>query len=265
MVSEINHLRDKTTALGQLGRAVAIYRIDHIIIFRDQPDESLTMKYILGYLETPQYLRKHLFDMRPELQYVGMLPPLRTPHHPTIEKGEEAKLGEFREGVIVSSKEDKYLVDVGLDKVMKVKGKAPKKGTRIITQILEIKNGLTGRRVKKKEIPIYWGYDLRGYKRRLCDLVHSAEWDLTIATSREGFEFSTMKNKLERSWEKSENTLVVFGSYKEGVKEMIKREGRKIEEVFNYNLNMIPNQGTDTIRTEEAVHATLAVLNIFSD
>jgi predicted SPOUT superfamily RNA methylase MTH1 len=262
MVSEINNLRDKTIALGHLGRAAAIYRVDQIIIYRDQPDESMTMKFILGYLETPQYLRKHLFDMRPELQYAGTLPPLRTPHHPIEEKIGDIKVGDFREGVVVNGQRYSYLVYVGLNILMKVRGKSPKKGTRIITQIMEVEEELSGRRVKKKEIPEYWGYDLRGSKRRLSDLVHSPEWDLTIATSRLGDVFNYVNGKLEHDWAESQSTLVVFGSYKEGIGEIIEREGRLIEEVFDYNLNTIPNQGTATVRTEEAVHATLAVLNI---
>lgn len=265
MVSELNHLRDKTRVLGQLGRAAAIYRVDHIIIFRDQPDESLTIKYILGYLETPQYLRKLIFDKRPELQYVGILPPLRTQHHPTIEKVDEVKIGEYREGIVVRFNESEYFVNIGLDKMMKIKGKAPKKGTRIITKITDKKEEFIGKRIKKNEIPIYWGYDLRGYKRKLSDLTSSPEWDLTIATSRTGSEFSTVKSILDRAWARSRNTLVVFGSHKKGVKKMIMQEGAKIEEVFDFNLNMIPNQGTHTVRTEEAVHATLALLNILRD
>ncbi len=42
---------------------------------------------------------------------------------------------------------------------------------------------------RKKNIPEYWGYDLRGSKGRLSDLVHSPEWDLTIATSKMGDRF----------------------------------------------------------------------------
>jgi predicted SPOUT superfamily RNA methylase MTH1 len=191
-----------------------------------------------------------------------MLPPLRTPHHPNIEK---VKIGDYREGVVVWCNEAEYLVDIGLDKMMKCKGKAPKKGTRIITRIIDVKKELSGIRIKKKDIPIYWGYDIRGSKKKLCDLVQSPEWDLTIATSRKGIEISTVKSNLEVDWEKSENTLVVFGSYKEGINEMINREGEKIEDVFDYHLNMIPNQGTATVRTEEAVLASLAVFNIFNN
>jgi predicted SPOUT superfamily RNA methylase MTH1 len=95
MVSEIGHLREKTIVLGQLGRAAGIYRVDEIIIYRDKVDESILMKYILGYLETPQYLRKHLFDHREELKYAGMLPPLRTPHHTTSYALDDIKEGEY--------------------------------------------------------------------------------------------------------------------------------------------------------------------------
>ncbi len=63
----------------------------------------------------------------------------------------------------------------------------------------------------------------------------------------------------------AEKTLIVFGSYKEGVGEMITREGRRVEEVFDYILNTVPEQGTATVRTEEAIISTLAIFNIFKD
>ena len=99
----------------------------------------------------------------------------------------------------------------------------------------------------------------------LSDLAHSPEWDLTIATSRIGEDIVSVKDRLEGDLSKAEKTLIVFGSYKEGVGEMIRREGRRAEEVFDYILNTIPNQGTVTVRTEEAVISTLAILNIFKD
>jgi predicted SPOUT superfamily RNA methylase MTH1 len=265
MVSEISNLRDKTTVLGQLGRAAAIYRVDQIIIYRDQPDESLLMKYILGYLETPQYLRKHLFEVRPELQYAGILPPLRTQHHPTEDKLSQIDVGEYRDGVVMGGSEYNYRVDVGLDVLMNVRGKPPVKGARITTEIMQTEPELSGRSVKKKDLPEYWGYDLRGHKRRLSDLVYSPEWDLTIATSRTGDVFGSVKERLEADWTEAEKTLIIFGSYKEGVGEIIAREGRRAEEVFKYIVNTIPGQGTETVRTEEAIISTLAIFNIFKD
>jgi len=265
MVAEINNLRDKTIILGQIGRAAAIYRADQIIIYKDQPDESLLMKYILGYLETPQYLRKHMFDVRPELQYAGTLPPLRTPHHPTEERLNELRIGEFREGVVVGGSNFHYKVDVGVNAFMNVRGKPPLKGTRVTTQVMQIEPEFSGRRVKKKDIPYYWGYDLRGHNRWLSELAYNPEWDLKIAASKNGESITNIEDNLKADFAKSDKTLIVFGSYKEGVSEIIEHEGRRAVEIFDYIVNMIPNQGTETVRTEEAVISTLAVLNIFKE
>ena len=59
--------------------------------------------------------------------------------------------------------------------------------------------------------------------------------------------------------------MIVFGSYKEGVREIIMAEDRREEEIFDYIINTIPDQGTMTVRTEEAVVSSLAILNICKD
>jgi len=239
MVSEIGHLREKTIVLGQLGRAAGVYRVDEIIIYRDKQDESLLMKYVLGYLETPQYLRKHLFEHREELQFAGILPPLRTPHHTTSYTLDEIKEGEYRDGVVIKHTDDGYLVDIGINAPLGIS--------------------------KKARLDEYWGYELRGSKGRLSDLVHSPEWDLTIATSKLGENFVDVAEEIEDRWEKAYKTLIVFGSYKEGVGKIMERQGRRMEEAFDFIVNTVPNQGTATVRTEEAVQATLALLNMFKD
>lgn len=265
MVSEIGHLREKTIVLGQLGRAAGIYRVDEIIIYRDKVDESILMKYILGYLETPQYLRKHLFDHREELKYAGMLPPLRTPHHTTSYTLDQIKEGEYRDGVVLKHTEDGYLVDIGVNAPLGIRGKAPEVGARITTQVMEMGPLPRGRQVKKLSLDEYWGYDLRGSKGRLSDLVHSPEWDLTIATSKLGKNFGEVSEAIEDRWDEAYKTLIVFGSHKHGIGQIMERQGRRIEEAFDFIVNTVPNQGTATVRTEEAVQATLALLNMFKD
>jgi len=265
MVSEHRHLRDKTEALGRVGRAAAIYRVDEIIVYPDEPDESTLMKYILGYMETPQYLRKRLFDRRPELRYAGILPPLRTPHHPLEDRVEEVAVGEAREGVVTDIFEGGYLVDVGLDRLMEVKGRPPSRGSRVTVQIVEKEPTLRGRPAKKSRLGTYWGYDLRGSSYRLCELALSPEWDLTIAASRRGEDFDSAAPEIRSTWAESRRTLVAFGSHSEGVHEIIGKERKRAEECFRFIVNTIPGQGTETVRTEEAVHATLAILNTFKD
>jgi len=264
MVSEQRDLREKTGVLAQVGRAAAIYRVDEIIVYPDKPDESLLMKYILGYMETPQYLRKYLFKVRPELRYAGTLPPLRTMHHPVESTVAHLQIGEAREGVVTDVTSEGILVDIGVDQPLKAGGRGPSKGSRVTVRVLD-KQPLTGRAIKKSQLEDYWGYDLRGSRSRLGELALSAEWDLTIATSRLGEAVSERWTELGSRWLESGKTLVAFGSYKEGVHEIVRKEGRRAEECFQYILNMVPSQGTETVRTEEAVHATLSILNTFKD
>jgi predicted SPOUT superfamily RNA methylase MTH1 len=264
MVSEQSDLREKTGVLAQVGRAAAIYRVDEIIIYPDKPDESLLMKYILGYMETPQYLRKYLFKVRPELRYAGTLPPLRTIHHPIDGTVAQLKIGEAREGVVTDATSEGILVDIGVDQLLEARGRGPSRGSRVTVRVLD-KQPLTGRTIKKSQLEDYWGYDLRGSRSRLGELALSPEWDLTIATSRLGEAVGDRWSELGSRWLEGGKTLVAFGSYKEGVHEIVRKEGRRAEECFQYILNMIPSQGTETVRTEEAVYATLSLLNTFKD
>lgn len=265
LVSEYKHLRDKTDVTSQIGRAAALYRVDEIIIYPDEPDESLLLKYILGYMETPQYLRKYLFKKRPELRYAGLLPPLRTLHHPTEDHYYRLKEGEVREGVVTNKSDDSYLVDIGVDRFIEVRGKAPSRGSRVTVMVTDKEPVLKGRRLKKSSLKEYWGYDLRGSNYRLCELARGPEFDLTIATSRYGVDIDSAKEEILARWEQSKRTLIAFGSYKQGIQEIISGEGKRAEECFDYILNTMPLQGTETVRTEEAVHATLAILNTFKD
>ena len=92
VISDTPHLREKTSKIGLIGRAAAVFRVDEIIVYPDnaekgkQKNEANLIALLLSYLETPQYLRKRFFKLDPRLQYAGILPPLRTPHHPLNRK-----------------------------------------------------------------------------------------------------------------------------------------------------------------------------------
>ncbi len=167
--------------------------------------------------------------------------------------------------MVIKHTDDGYLVDIGINAPLGIRGKAPQLGARITTQVMEMSALPRGRQVKKARLDEYWGYDLRGSKGRLSDLVHSPEWDLTIATSKLGENFGDVAESIEDRWDEAYKTLIVFGSYKEGVVKIMERQSRRMEEAFDFIVNTVPNQGTATVRTEEAVHATLALLNMFKD
>ena len=97
-ISDTPHLREKTAKMGLIGRAAAIFRVNEIIVYPDNPktNQSRDLDFIallLNYLETPQYLRKSLFKIEPDFQFAGILPPLRTPHHPVSGKTHDLKVG----------------------------------------------------------------------------------------------------------------------------------------------------------------------------
>ena len=59
--------------------------------------------------------------------------------------------------------------------------------------------------------------------------------------------------------------MVVFGSPSEGVPEILAKEGTDLGRMVDFNLNMIANQGVETVRTEEAVFATMSILNLLEE
>ena len=118
--SDVPHLRDKSLKIGFVGRAAAVFRVDEIVIFPDvswsrQKHDINLIATILTYMETPQYLRKRIFKIKPELRYVGVLPPLRTPHHPLSNRVKNLEVGEYREGAVVSSVKEGSLLDIGVE------------------------------------------------------------------------------------------------------------------------------------------------------
>ena len=61
---------------------------------------------------------------------------------------------------------------------------------------------------------------------------------------------------------RSERVLVAFGAPTQGLYEIAEREGVKLDDLADYVINSIPNQATETVRTEEALYATLSLLNV---
>ena len=63
---------------------------------------------------------------------------------------------------------------------------------------------------------------------------------------------------------RAERVLVLFGSPKAGLFEISEAEGTDLREVCDVVANFIPDQGTRTVRTEEAVFSTLAIINLLA-
>src|SRR4030065_989652 len=143
VISDTPHLREKTSKIGLIGRAAAIFRVDEIIVYPDcrkvdQRRDLDFMALLLNYLETPQYLRKQLFKLEPDLEYAGILPPLRTPHHPLSGKTKHLKVGEYREGVVLSEVKEGLLVDIGVQQPALLRQKQFAVGDRLTMQVVKV-------------------------------------------------------------------------------------------------------------------------------
>ncbi len=266
-VSDIPHLREKTLRVGLIGRAASIFRIEEIIIYLDdcnldQLKDVVQITTLLSYMETPQYLRKRLFGLKPELRYAGILPPLRTPHHPLNRKVRDLKIGEYREGVTLSKRKTGVLVDVGIERpVLLIDSEVPI-GERVSVRITKTGNSVEAKLAQKGEIPFYWGYTVMDGKSSFGKMVKSRGFDLVVATSKHGRSFQEISKELGERWIKADTVLVGFGSPAQGLCEILKGENLKLDNIVDFVVNTVPNQGTETIRTEEAVISSLAVLNM---
>lgn len=267
VISDTPHLREKTSKIGLVGRAAAIFRVDEIIIYPDNPKVNQTadmdlIATLLAYMETPQYLRKRLFKLRPELQYAGILPPLRTPHHPLNRKMKNLKVGEYREGVTLSRTKEGTLIDIGVEQPALIVNNQLLIGKRVTVKITKVEKRVEVEVANRDEIPIYWGYRVAAEKNSFGKIVKSKGFDLTVATSKYGVPFPDVAEKIAQKWKKANTILVAFGAPTQGLYEIVKNEGFNLDDVVDFVVNTVPMQGTETVRTEEALFASLAILNM---
>ncbi|KAG9151109.1 hypothetical protein Leryth_002682 [Lithospermum erythrorhizon] len=233
----------------------------------DNPDEEESgaafLIRILNYLETPQYLRKSLFPRHNSLRCVGLLPPLDAPHH--LRKHEWAP---YREGVSLkggnSSDCGGTLVDVGLSKSVTV-DQTIEPGKRVTVAMGTNRNldAVVRRQVvsssKPREEGMYWGYKVR-YASNLSSALKNSPfeggYDYVIGTSEHG----VVVKASELTLPSFRHLLIAFGGLaglEECVEEVKDLKGKNVRDLFDLYLNICPNQGSRTIRTEEAVFISL--------
>jgi len=192
----------------------------------------------------------------------GILPPLRTPHHPSSGKNRDLKVGEYREGIILSERKDGLAVDIGIQQPALLRQRQYRVGERLTLQIISISDQIEVQPVSRDDVPQYWGYTVRIEKRPFGQLIQSNEFDLKIATARIGDTFADLVIKIGERWNLSSNVLLAFGAPARGLHEIAEDEHLKVDAISDFVVNTIPDQGTATVRAEEAILATLAIFNV---
>jgi len=246
---------DKTRKISILARACSIFKIDTIYVYQegDSKQDGSLLVMILKYLETPQFLRRRLFPKMNDLKFAGVLQPLKIPSHITPANSKKIIRGDVREGIVVSIK-GKRFVDVGINQLIQFFGKTAI-GKRVTVQFKEGYPKLSVKEIDKSEIPFYWGYSVKE-RANLFSIINEWKGNIII-TSRKGK--TATKEQVSKYTTSDQPTLVVFGSPEKGVHEIL---GGKMKNVQNAKtLNFFPNQATQTVRLEEALLGTLAIIN----
>lgn len=263
-LSDEQTLRDKTLKISQIARASSIFRVKTIYLYQDRDTQAKKadrrlIKLILNYLDTPQYLRKTLFPHMQELRYAGLLPPIKAPHHKEWHDMKATKEGEIRVGV-VAKVNDKLLVDVGLGPLVPLEGTAPV-GVKLNVKLKSSFPNLRAEKIDQQEITSYWGFRVHE-ATSLKMLLDETKDSVVIITSRRGKSLKNFKSQLSNELAFKKGLLLVFGSPRKGVHQILSSEGRDTSS-YQFIVNMFPHQGTQTVRLEEAFFGALAIINCF--
>ena len=267
----------KTGLAGQVARAAAIFNVDEIVVFNDKKGSGkeedkekdqgnrgcVQMARILQYLECPQYLRRHFFPIHSDLKHAGLLSPTDMPHHV---RAEEESL--YREGVVLEREagEGRAWVNIGLKRDCLVE-RSLKPGLRVTMRLApgytwdkNIKGTVVSPGEPRTRGGQFWGYTTRiasSLSQVFTGCPHKEGYDLMLGTSEKGKDVHNVEMR------NFKNLLIVFGGVG-GLEAALEADPNlKIsdpKELFDHYVNVCPNQGSRTIRTEEALLITLSCL-----
>ena len=261
-VYDCSDIRSKTDKIYQIARTAAIFKFSDIFVYHDphlKPREAhrerRIISRILEYVECPQYLRKRLFPISRDFAAVGSLSPLAIPHH---SKTKEIKHNEIREAVIFLE-QGKIRADVGYSKSLNVEA-APKvslteRKLRVTVKIIEKDDTFIARVVPNPPKNVYWGYKVHSSATTLSKLLKGRS-EYKIATSRSCQLISDISIKTSQY----NHMLLAFGGPYYGLPEILKAEGKKINEVFDLCFSVLKSYGTRALRLEEAIIISLSQL-----
>lgn len=283
----------KSALAGQIARACAVFCVDEIVIFDDgqaetrpperegytaYADPNFFLYHLLSYLETPPHLRKALFPMHPDLRTAGALPSLDMPHH--LRSDEWCP---YREGVALrrgkgDNKSSGTYLDCGLSQSVYLS--APlEEGTRVTVKLPNerplsdygLECEAVSPDVPREQAGYYWGYSVRQASSLgaiFTDCPYDGGYDISVGTSERGVPAQTILDAgdeayVEPTWG---HLLIVLGGVA-GLEAALAADSELQEagvmdpkEVFDRWVNLVPSQGSRTIRTEEAIWIALTAL-----
>jgi len=268
LVREAEDKREATRKIGYVARAATVFRADRLLVFPDPEGERRWgggfVETVLTYAATPPYLRKEVFGKRDELEYAGILPPLRA----TALTGSESEgSGSLRQGIVTEvGPEGRVRVNCGLQHPISLVAPSEMtvdEGERVTVRI----SSRSPVRAKLVDEP------LPGLTVRRTDLSAALDRDdagVRIATSRHGEPLTVSRLADHVTRTDRDGMTVAFGSPGRGLPDMLGVDVQRLPDAvesgapgrFDLWLNTVPNQGSEVVRTEEAMFAVLGCLTL---
>ena len=284
---EAEDKREATRKLGYVARAATIFRADRLCIFPDREGERAPfdggfVETVLRYAATPPYLRTEVWGTRDELEYAGILPPLRaTPQTGSGSNGP----GSSRRGIVTEvGPEGRVRVNCGLQHPISLPVPAEmsvEEGERVTVRIS------SRRPVRAKLVD----EPLPGLSVERTDLsaaLAREDAGVRIASSRHGVELTVGRLETLAGWVEGDGMTVAFGAPERGLPDILGIEASTVDGAltaqlddattpdsdghdgveptadpgFDLWLNTVPDQGSEVVRTEEALFATLACCSL---
>ena len=268
LTREAEDKREATRKIGYVARAATVFRVDRLTVYPD-PDGVRRwgegfVETVLRYAATPPYLRKEVWDKRDELEYAGVMPPLRV--RSQTGSGSEGS-GSLRQGIVTEVGTDgRVRVNCGLQHPISLPVPADmrvEQGERVTVRVSS-REPVRAKLVDQSPPgPAVDAADLDSALTR-------EDTGLAVAASRYGEELSVARlGELAGAITSSGEAelTVAFGAPERGLPAILGVDRDGLEATgetgrFDLWLNTVPNQGSEVIRTEEAVFATLACLTL---
>jgi len=114
--------------------------------------------------------------------------------------------------------------------------------------------------VSRKDAELYWGFETKSVGSLLHYLEVSAG-STRIALSRTAPPFKSQESAIGSAVAATKSVVAMFGGPYHGLQEIFSSDLGSLRNCTEFWINTIPDQGTETVRLEEAVFASLALLN----
>ncbi|WP_158855097.1 putative RNA uridine N3 methyltransferase [Halorhabdus sp. CUG00001] len=287
---EAEDKREATRKLGYVARAATIFRVDRLTVFPD-PDgagkwDGGFVETVLRYAATPPYLRKAVWDRRDELECVGVLPPLRVA---TRTGSGSDDSGSLRQGIVTEVGPDgRVRVNCGLQHPISL----PVPDDRNLREGERVTVRVSSRRPVRAKLTDEPPAGFQVDRADLDTALARSNVGITIAASRHGQPLTSGRiGQLIGTIDGAGGDLtVVFGAPERGLPAILGVDAESagsatVAELaaaddtedgtgdavtgsrpdgtrFDLWLNTVPNQGSEVVRTEEAMFATLAPLTL---